>query len=222
MQNISRRSLAAGLALAPLAGLPALAGVVAADPALEAVAKYERLHAVEKAAWEASSAADKAILAVTDKFEHVLFNGECVFSSHHLETMRESTIGMTDEELEDTIERIRKGTARQRAEGADLEAEYQNARAVLEAREACRQEVAETSAVIDAERAAQEAQEKTNEMQRAVFETKPTTLDGAVAMLRFIAGFVDEDDVINDRNAVGLIGDAIRGAVAIMDREARA
>ena len=52
----SRRAIVAGLAVAPVAGLPAIAGTVGVDPALEALAEYDRLHAIELAARKASRA----------------------------------------------------------------------------------------------------------------------------------------------------------------------
>jgi hypothetical protein len=50
-QPISRRALAAGLALAPVAGLPALAGAVSADdPVFAVLAERDRLEAIHLAA----------------------------------------------------------------------------------------------------------------------------------------------------------------------------
>ena len=207
----------AGLAAAPVAGLPAIAGVVADDdPLLEALAEYERLHAIEQAAWEA--AADAA--PTRARFPDVIFNGERVFSILHLETMRERSMGMTDEEIDDTIARLRKGNATMRAEAAGLEPEYRNARAVFEAHGAYAQN-AETSEVLDAESAASKAQDNANEARRAVFESAPTTLAGALRLLRHLADFLDEDDVVNDTLVGDMIGDSVRNAVAVLEREAQ-
>ncbi len=50
-QPISRRALAAGLALAPVAGLPALAGAVSGDdPVFAVLAERDRLEAIHLAA----------------------------------------------------------------------------------------------------------------------------------------------------------------------------
>ena len=213
----SRRAMLAGLAAAPVAGLPAIAGVVADDdPLLEALAEYERLHAIERTAWEA--VADAA--PTSNRLPEVVFNGNRVFSILHLETMRESSMGMTDEEIDDTIARLRKGNATMRAEAAGLEPEYQNARAVLEAHNAYAQN-AETSEVLDAESAAQKAQDNANEAQRVVFESTPTTLAGALRLLRHLADFLDEDDVVNDMLVGDMIGDSVRNAVAVLEREAQ-
>ncbi|MFZ3180855.1 MAG: hypothetical protein WBO09_12285 [Methylocystis silviterrae] len=127
---------------------------------------------------------------------------------------------MTDEEIDDTIARLRKGNATMRAEAAGLEPEYRNARAVLEAHGAYAQN-AETSEVLDAELAAQKAQDNANEAQRAVFESTPTSLAGALRLLRHLADFLDEDDVVNDMLVGDMIGDSVRNAVAVLEREAQ-
>jgi hypothetical protein len=207
----------AGLAAAPVAGLSVIAGVVAeADPIFAAFAEYDRLHAIERAAWEA--VADAA--PTSNRLPEVVFNGNRVFSILQLETMRERSMGMTDEEIDDTIARLRKGNATMRAEAAGLEPEYRNARAVLEAHGAYAQN-AETSEVLDAELAAQKAQDNANEAQRAVFESTPTTLAGALRLLRRLADFLDEDDVVNDMLVGDMIGDSVRNAVAVLEREAQ-
>ncbi len=221
---ISRRALTLTLAMAPLAGvaapvagLPAIASVVAEDdPLLEALAEYERLHAIEQAAWEA--VADAA--PMSNRLPEVVFNGNRVFSILHLETMRERSMGMTDEELDDTIARLRKGNATMRAEAAGLEPEYRNARAILEVHEVNAQN-AETGEVLDAESTAQKAQDSTNEAQRAVFESTPTTRTGALRLLRHLADFLDQDDVVNDNLVGDVVGDAIRNAIKVLEREAR-
>lgn len=211
----TRRAVVTGLAAAPLAGLPVIAGVVADDdPLLEALAEYKRLHTIEEAAWEAAAdAADKS-----NRLPEVVFNGNRVFNILHLETMRERSMGMTDEELDDTIARLRKGNATLRAEAAGLEPEYQSARAILEAREPYAQK-AETSAALDAASAAQKAQDNTSEAHLAVFETPPTTRAGALRLLHHLADFLDGDDVINDAYAGDVVGDAIRNAVAVFEGE---
>ena len=201
---------------APVVGLPAIAGGVAEhDPLLEALAEYERLQAIEHAAWEA--AADAA--PTRGRFPDVIFNGERVVSILQLETMRERSMGMTDEEIDDTIARLRKGNAMLRAEAAGLESEYRNACAVLEAHGAYAQN-AETIEVLDAELAAQKAQDNADEAQRAVFESTPTTLAGALRLLRHLADFLDEDDVVNDTLVGDMIGDSIRNAAAVLKRGA--
>jgi hypothetical protein len=195
------------------------ASAFAADPALDALKEYERLHTLEQAAWNAASDASDIACAGAKVLDDVYFNGERVFNLNCLESLRECSMGMTDEELEDTIQRLRKGTAIKRAQSASLGQEYQRARAILKAREATPL-ARDSSAVREAEERASDAQEETNEARRAIFETEPTTPLGAASLLRFIADFVDEDDVIADISASGILGDAIRAAVSILENEA--
>ena len=53
----------------------------------------------------------------------------------------------------------------------------------------------------------------------ALHSTKPTTPAGAAKFLRFIADFLD-DDVINDNWVGDMIGDSIRNAITVLEREA--
>ncbi|KAF0205150.1 MAG: hypothetical protein FD172_4085, partial [Methylocystaceae bacterium] len=54
-----------------------------------------------------------------------------------------------------------------------------------------------------------------------VFESTPTTLAGALRLLRHLADFLDEDDVVNDMLVGDMIGDSVRNAVAVLEREAQ-
>lgn len=61
-QPISRRALAAGLALAPVAGLPALAGAATIDdPVFIALAELERVKATVETVGKVHSAAEEVI-----------------------------------------------------------------------------------------------------------------------------------------------------------------
>lgn len=212
----SRRAMLAGLAAAPVAGLPVAASAFAADPALDALREYDRIHAIEQAAWKASSEAYAIARAATPQRNDVYFNGQRVFGLDHLDVLRELSMGVTDEELEETILRLRKEAVKKRAESANLEPEYQRARASLEDREAIPL-ARDAAAVIDAEARAGEACDDTHEAQKAVFKSEPATPAGAIAQLRFIAKFVDEPGLINDTSADGILGDTIRRAVACLD-----
>ena len=215
----SRRAMLATIAAVPVAGLPAIAGAVADnDPAFAALAEIERAKAAEDLAWKACSDLCDPMQAARVEFPDVFFNGERVFNIPHLEALRERSMGMTDEELDDTIARLRKGNAALRAEAAHLEPEYQSARAVLEAREPYAQNADESDAL---EAAAERARDATSEAEVTLLETTPTTPAGAAKLLRFIAEFLDEDDVVNDLWVGDMIGDAIRSAVDVFEREAR-
>ncbi|MGZ9103542.1 MAG: hypothetical protein ACXW3Y_11745 [Rhodoplanes sp.] len=51
--------------------------------------------------------------------------------------------------------------------------------------------------------------------------TEPRTPAGAAKFLRFIADFLDEDDIVNDNWVGDMVGDSIRAAVVVLEREAR-
>jgi hypothetical protein len=54
-----------------------------------------------------------------------------------------------------------------------------------------------------------------------LYSTEPTTPAGAVRLLRFIADFLDQDDIVNDLWVGDIIGDSIRSAVAVFEQEGR-
>ncbi len=73
----TRRAMVAGLAMAPIAGVPAIAGAVAGnDPALAAITEYERRRAIADASWEASTDAYNAFKAAREAIGLVTFKGE--------------------------------------------------------------------------------------------------------------------------------------------------
>jgi hypothetical protein len=76
------------------------------------------------------------------------------------------------------------------------------------------------TAVEESEDAAQEASEVAGSTERALFETAPTSRAGALRLLRFIADFLDEDDVVNDTWVGDVVGEAIRNAIAVFESEA--
>jgi hypothetical protein len=95
MTTTSRRAIIAGLAAAPLGGLPAIAEAFTGDPALKAVSEFERLDAIARAAWHYEPEGK----VTREIFPGVIFNGGRVFDIHHLETLRASAMGMSDEDL---------------------------------------------------------------------------------------------------------------------------
>ncbi len=72
---------------------------------------------------------------------------------------------------------------------------------------------------MEAEYAASGLYDARAEAEVALFETTPTSRAGAVRLLRHLADFLDEDDVVNDNVVGDMIGDAIRNAVAVLERE---
>ena len=219
-QPISRRALAAGLALAPVAGLPALAGVVSADdPVLGALAEYKRRYAVSTAAWDAASDASKALDAARKAIGVVTFKGEEVHSLGRLEYLADRPHTLTAEELEATIARLRQGWAMQQEEAARPDPEYQAARAALEARLPAHEAAARSADVRGAEKRAEPLEDKTREAERAVYEAEPTSRAGAIALLRFAADFLEENGV-NDSMLEDVFPDAIRAAADFFEGRA--
>ena len=208
--NISRRALAAGLALAPVAGLPALAGAVSADdPVFIALADHNRALAAYEAIQEAPS---EAIPVVT-------YKGEEVYSLPRLnELAGRSNYYMTADELEETIALLRRGWAKQQEELASHNSEFEAARAALEARQSAF-ELAKEEGGEEAEAASSEAFGVLGDAERAVYEAEPTSRAGAIALLRFAAAFLEENGV-NDTQLEDVFPDAIRRAADFFERRA--
>lgn len=187
--HTTRRTILAGLALAPIAGVPVIAGaVVGDDPIFAAFAEHERARAAETLAWKATEDLSEAAQAA------------------------KAAAGMGDAKIltRRRIEDIHKM-------GLYSSSEYEAALTALEADKSEFQKMA--VAIEESEAAAECVRDATNETEVAIFETTPTTRAGAVKLLRHIADFLDEDDVINDMLVGDLIGDSIRNAVAVLERE---
>ncbi|HTO79943.1 MAG TPA: hypothetical protein VMJ31_09245 [Methylocystis sp.] len=124
---------------------------------------------------------------------------------------------MTEAELEETIAQLRCGWAKQKARLATPDAEYDAARAALEARlPAFEQARAKIEAQEDAPN---EAFDRLGDAERAIFEAAPTTHVGAVAMLRFTADFLEELG-INDTRVEDVLRDALRRAADFIELKA--
>lgn len=67
---------------------------------------------------------------------------------------------------------------------------------------------------------AQAAAEARGETEREFVTTAPTTRAGALRLLRHLADFLGQEDVVNDRFLDDSLGDAIRNAIAVFEREA--
>jgi hypothetical protein len=211
-QRISRRAVATGLALAPVAGLPALAGAGSVDdPILAALAEYKRRHSVSTAAWDAASDASKAVDAARQAIGGVTFKGEKVYSLERLEHPADRPHTMTADELEATIAQLRRGWAMQQEETARPDPEYQAARAALEARLPAYKAAARAADVEGAEEKAEPLDEKTRQAERAVYEAELKSVAGAAALLRFAADYLRENG-INDTLLEDVFPDAIRRA----------
>ncbi len=205
-QPISRRALAAGLALAPVAGLPALAGAVTIDdPVFVALAEHGRAHA----AWEAI---EEASAVTSEAFRVVTYKGEEVYSLPRLnELAGRSNYYMTADQLEATIAQLRRGWAMQQEELASPDPEFEAARGALEVRQSAVDLAKEEGGEDDDEAESNEAFEVLGYAERAVYEAEPTSRAGAIALLRFAADFLEENGV-NDTLLEDVFPDAIRRA----------
>ncbi|MBM3655286.1 MAG: hypothetical protein FJX06_21275 [Alphaproteobacteria bacterium] len=68
---------------------------------------------------------------------------------------------------------------------------------------------------------ADDAFDRIGEFEAELFSTEPTTIVGATALLAYMADFLDQDGVVNDSLGGDLIGDSIRAALDVFEREAR-
>lgn len=68
---------------------------------------------------------------------------------------------------------------------------------------------------------ADDAFDRIGEFEAELFSTEPTTIAGAAALLTYMADFLDQDGVVNDNLVGDLIGDSIRAALDVFEREAR-
>jgi hypothetical protein len=211
-QPISRRSLAAGLALAPVAGPPALAGApITDDPVLAALAEYERRHAVSTAAWKTAEDAAEALEATRQAIGVVTFKGEEVSSLGRLEYLADRPRPLSDSEWGETIALLKSGRTAPQIEAARPDPEYQAARAALEPLLPAHEAAERAADVEGAEKRAEPLEDKTREAERAVYEAEPTSRAGAIALLRFAADFLEENGV-NDTLLEEVFPDAIRVA----------
>jgi hypothetical protein len=102
-QSISRRALAAGLALAPVAGLPALAGAASVDdPILAALDELRRSKAHIKGLDEAVEKAHDALTEMSPGGASIKLDG-MAFSEHEAIDSHFNYLGIPDENIDKTI-----------------------------------------------------------------------------------------------------------------------
>jgi hypothetical protein len=179
----SRRAMLAGLAAAPLAGLPAMAGVVAdEDPIFAAFDEFERAKTANEVI---SKAVDELRGETFAAIKAAGLDPREICSRRQLETRLELEV-YSEEDYAAGLAKL---------EGSP--SEIQN---IL-----MRLDVAEDTDT--------EASRAEGASERALCETTPTTRAGALRLLRHLANFLDEDDVVNDLHLGDVVGDAIRNAV---------
>lgn len=212
--SISRRAIVAGIAAMPIAGPPAVAE---SDPIFAALEKHSECRRLLDAAYHRSALAADALEAATSSLGVVTYQGVEVKSREHLEALRGSRAGLLDDELEESIARLRGENAKLRARAAaiGLDLEYQTARAAIEKREEALRAVQAKCCVREAERATDEPFMAAIEAEAEIIASRPTTKAGALALLAFIADRLKSDDLVDDTRE--LVPDAIRNAAALLE-----
>jgi hypothetical protein len=219
-QPISRRTLAAGLALVPVAGLPALAADSADDPVLAALDGLQRLKEHIKGLDEAVEKAHDALIEMSPGSASIKLDG-MVFSEHEAIDTHFDDPGIPIENVRNTIKlllsyRKRPLTPEQKAE---REAARRRAHEELDALLQRRATAKVKSGYADVDAVADEAFERQGDAERAIFETAPISQAGSIALLRFAADHV-EDMGVNDSNVADVLPDAIRAAADFIEGRA--
>lgn len=191
--NTSRRAVVAGLALSPVAAVPAVAGVLGGpDPVLEALAKVEALKAERERAGDAHLAALDALEAVADTRSPAVE----IDSAFSMSPVALRTPEAVDEYFDKRG--LQHWTC---ALGADMgpaaHAAWEALRATTHQRlrsaiEGWREVRARFN--LDAlEKADEESYEAWSKAERAALATAPTTLAGAKALLGYVRQCMSED-----------------------------
>jgi hypothetical protein len=214
---ISRRSLAAGLALAPVAGLPALAGAVSADdPVLAALTALEQTEAWARKILDAHDAAEEAFYdSAPPRLPLVVDGIPC--DDHAAIDAHFDYPGMPEENIDNAIallESYRKSplTDEQQAEREDAR---RKAHEELDAIIAARAKAKAGTGWADFEEPYQGSLDAHCEAERKILATKPTSQAGAVALLRYAAQYLRDN---SDRG--GIANDAIRAAAGFFEGRA--
>jgi hypothetical protein len=186
------RAVVAGLAVVPVAELPAIAGSspAPADPIFDAFAEFERMKASELAAWKAYNDLEESTASA---LKAAGIEPTQIFTRRRLKTHHE--LGLLSD------------------------AEYAEALTGLDGPETEHQ--AMWRAVEESDEFALSAAEARGDAEREFVTTAPTTRAGALRLLHHLAEFLDGDDVVNDRFLDDVVGDAIRNAIAVFESEAR-
>ncbi len=185
----SRRAMLAGLAVAPVARLPTIAGVVAEDdPIFAAFAEFRRAKTAKEVI---SNATDDLRGETWAAIKAAGLDPRKTLTARRLETWREMGL-CSDEDYEAGLAKL---------EGPP--SEYQKMWMRLE----------------EAEDADMAASREAGDAERAICETAPTTRAGALRLLRHLADFLDEEGAVNDLYLGDVVGDAIRNAVAVLEAQ---
>jgi hypothetical protein len=145
----------------------------------------------------------------------VEFMGQEFRSVDQLDRAFEADGALTAEDITSITNNLWKRHHEKAARAPLRESEYRAARAELEGIEAAVAEAAAKSDFADIDASWDEVVVEEDEAEVAVLETKPRTVAGALALLRFVADY-------GDRYGLGSVDAecAIRNAVAVLEREA--
>jgi hypothetical protein len=216
---IDRRSVVCGLGTAAVAGVPALAGAapMSDDPVFQAMAALERLeiHAEEPDA--AHSVAEDAWLNAGRK-NGVILDGEEMRTHEQIDAHFTPAFGPEDEEqFNRFVERLRPRSA---AEQAERDRGRQAAHDKLARREAEIAEVERRTGYREIHAQQESANRAVWDAKYDVMEAKPATPAGGVALLRFVAGLME--DLFPDDDEHEHYAGAIRNAADFFEGSASA
>jgi hypothetical protein len=190
-RDATRRAVVAGLAAAPVAALPTFAGASPA-PADPIFDAFAEFERAKAADGLAWKAYNDLEEVTTSAFEEAGVTPTQILTRRKLEIHRELGL-LSDAQYEEALTTL---------DGP--ESEYQ----------------ARWRAVEESDESARVAAEERGAAEQELLATAPTTRAGALRLLRHLADFLDQDDVVNDLYVDDLVGDAIRNAIAVFEAEA--
>ncbi|PWB90678.1 hypothetical protein C5688_09135 [Methylocystis sp. MitZ-2018] len=190
--HTTRRAVVACLAAAPVAGLPAAAGAILSDDPIFSAF----------AVYERAKAADDLAWKAYNDLEEVTASAF-------------EAAGVTPTQI-----LTRRKLESHRELGLLSDAQYDEALTTLDGPESEYQ--ARWRAVEESDESARAAAEERGAAEQELLATAPRTRAGALRLLRHLAEFLDQDDVVNDFYVDDLVGAAIRNAITVFESEARA
>lgn len=196
----SRRAMLAGLAAAPTAALPVIAGAVTEDdPIFAAIAKQRRRKAL----------ADEA---------GALVNGKCVDLEAAMD--RIAIIRFRGIKFQSTAALVHFLNVKKFLSGDEI-TEFFNARKALQNHEAAFERARVESGVAEAEDVFSERNKAYFDAEMRVLATRPTTAGGALALLAFLVEHLEGPHCDpGEHHPEPLLG-AVRNSLAVLQREAR-
>jgi hypothetical protein len=203
-------------------GLPTInrrsAGVLvvnSSDPVFDALAELQSVAARAKVIGHAHKAADDAMIEGLLAARPVEYDGKEFRSVDQLDRAFEGEGALTAEDITKLTDNLWKHHHEEAAGASVRESEYRAARAELEGIESAVAEAAAKSGFADIDAKQEEVANQESQAEDVIFETKPCTVAGALALLRFVADY-------GDQFTLGYVNaeSAIRNALTVLEREA--